>query len=274
MPDGYVEGSRRIHTDEIRHRIGNNRHLDRMLQRTRIRDQSRKEERKMLEDFEVEEEKRRNEEENLVARTQASIVDDAVDKMQTGVPPLPDSQKDDDDDKAEWARRAAEKFNELKRAELEAQRLRAAATSTTSKRKNEDDSKKNTETFHSPFVKMSENKTSRSGRRGSTKSSSFSMNLSPKLVRADVRKIDTSTGGRQRTRNEIMYDAWKKRHLKEIEKESLDVCGVRAIKYRCIFHSYLCTLENSRVSFVLLSRKIVCIKSVHTSNVTFHHIPQ
>ena len=228
----------------------------------------------MLEDFEVEEEKRRNEEENLVARTQASIVDDAVDKMQTGVPPLPDSQKDDDDDKAEWARRAAEKFNELKRAELEAQRLRAAATSTTSKRKNEDDSKKNTETFHSPFVKMSENKTSRSGRRGSTKSSSFSMNLSPKLVRADVRKIGTSTGGRQRTRNEIMYDAWKKRHLKEIEKESLDVCGVRAIKYRCIFHSYLCTLENSRVSFVLLSRKIVCIKSVHTSNVTFHHIPQ
>ena len=115
----------------------------------------------------------------------------------------------------------------MKRAELEAQRLRAAATSTTSKRKNDDDDSKNAETVHSPFVKMSGDDTATSVRRGSTKSSSFSMNLSPKLVRADVRKIGTSTSrsgsDRPRTRNEIMYDAWKKRHLKEIEKESSDV---------------------------------------------------
>ena len=138
MPDGELEGSRRIHTDEIRHRIGNNRHLDRMLQRTRIQNQSRAEEQKMLKDMELEDQEEDQEEdqkqqkqrrdENRVADMQASIVDEGIAKMR--IPPLP---------------REIE-FNAAKEAELEAQRLRQEAA----KREMQKNKKNN----KSPFVKM------------------------------------------------------------------------------------------------------------------------
>jgi len=177
----------------------------------------------MLKDFEEEdreaEEKQRKHENNLVASTQASIVDDAVAKMRAGVPPLPGAD-DEDGGMTDWEKRAAEKFEEAKRAELEAQRSRSQTD----------------EKMSSPFVKMSSdddgtstnNTTTTKNKKNRQKGSSskFSMNLSPKLVRADVRKIGTSkdhSSKGPRTRNEIMYDAWKKRHLKEIEKESSEV---------------------------------------------------